>query len=217
MIIIVDILILFILLTCLFKISMWKFWQRLVYSLLLGSFAWWSMRYAVTQSKTQLADYLQDTGVIQNMAILVTIESSVGLAFCMSWLNGKRFGYWYPSLLMFPAVFYLLTQTVFMAVGIGFEMIGMCFALAIIILLPLLSEGVRWLLPDDTSRVEAYLLLIIMVCILGLATTGNGEIIYATKGSPIEWHSLLLTFGFFLVLFLVGIIINKIIWTFKNK
>lgn len=219
---------LLILLGCVFKLSPWKFWQRLIYSLALGAFTWRSVRYAVLQSKTQPADYLQNTSALQTMAILVTIESAVGLAFSLFWLNGScrqparwfhpsRLPWRYPSLLMFPVVFYLLTQTIFAAVGVGFQTTAGLFAASVAVLLPLLSEGVKRLLPDETSRVEVHLLLLVFVCILGLLSTQNGRMIYAVKETPVNWQSLALTLAFFLLLAIVGFLLNKIKWRFNRK
>ncbi|MBR1792774.1 MAG: hypothetical protein IJ764_03955 [Bacteroidales bacterium] len=224
---IIDLLILFIILSCVFKLSMMKWWQQLLYSLLLAAFAWWSVRYAVMQSKTQLADYLQNTATLQNMAILVTIESAVGLTYALSWLGeGKQVGshrrvirrllWGYPSLLMFPVVFYLLTQVVFTATGVSFQTTALLFAAAIAILLPLMSFGTIKLLPDDASRVELYLLLVTFVCILGLISTQNGRIIYAVRESPINWGSLSLTLLFFVAFAALGYLFNRIKWK-RNK
>ena len=96
---IIDVLVLFIVLNCVFKLSLWPLWQRLLYSLLLGAFAWWSVRYAVLQSKTQIADFLQDTSAMQTVAILVTIESAVGLSFCLNRLQDGGSRRWLRTLL----------------------------------------------------------------------------------------------------------------------
>ena len=238
---IIDVLVLFFVLNCAFKLSLWPLWQRLLFSLLLGAFAWWSVRYAILQSKTQMADFLQDTTALQTMAILVTVDAAVGFAFCLHWLNrpadtvprsappsprlGSRSAVFpptsallrlYPSLLVFPVVFYLLTQTIFANTGVAFETTALGFSLATVILLPLLAEAARWLLPDETSRLELHLLLTIFVCILGLVATEHGRMVYAVKESPVDWPSLLLTFALFLSLTLLGFLLNRIKWHFKS-
>ena len=216
---IIDVLVLFIVLNCVFKLSLWPLWQRLLYSLLLGAFAWWSVRYAVLQSKTQIADFLQDTSAMQTVAILVTIESAVGLSFCLNRLQDGGSRRWlrtllyaYPSLLMFPVVFYLLTQTVFAATGVDFTTTAQLFALGVMLLLPVLSAAVRWMLPDETSRLELHLLLTIFVCVLGLVATEHGRMVYAVKETPIDWHTLGLTLGLFLLLAVAGFLLNRLKW-----
>ena len=218
---IIDVLIVFIVLNCTFKLSLWKLWQQLAYSALLGAFTWWSLRYAVLQSKTQIADYLQDTAALQTMAILVTVESAVGLASCLSWLNGRtgkaqRLLYGYASLLMFPVAFYILTQTVFWATGTDFETTGLAVAAAITVALPLLARGARWLVPETTGRVEVHLLLTIFVCILGLISTEHGRMVYAVREAPIDWQSLALTIAGFAALCAVGFIGSRLKWRLKS-
>lgn len=224
---IIDVLLLFILLNCAFKLSLWRLPWRLLFSVMLGGFAWWSMRYAILQSKTQIADFLQNTEALQTMAILVTIDSAVGLAFCIRWLTGgtgddalprhpqaHRLGYTllcaYPSLLMLPVVFYLLTQTIFANTGVAFETTAIWFSLGVVILLPLLAEGAHWLLPDETSRVEIHLLLTIFVCILGLIATEHGKMVYTMKEQPIDWRSLLTTFALFALLTAAGFLFSRL-------
>lgn len=221
MALIIDVLILFIILSCIFKLSMMKWWQQLLYSLLLATFAWWSVRYAVLQSKTQLAEYLQNTVALQNMAIIVTIESAVGLVYALTWLSPSKHTATphrllrlllqaYPSLLMFPVVFYLLTQTIFAATGIKFQTIGLLFAATITLLLPSLSLAAKRLLPDDTSRIEIYLLLVVFITILGLLSTQHGQLIYAVKENPVNWTSLALTLLLFALSAAAGIILHRI-------
>ena len=116
---IIYVLLLFIFLNCVMKLSLWQWWQRIIYSLVLGGFAYWSMDYAMLQSKTRIADYLQNTAVLQNMAIIVTIESVFCLAFTLTYLQNDdhtirnkwwaKVLFWYPGPLMFPLVFYLLS------------------------------------------------------------------------------------------------------------
>lgn len=176
---ILNVLILFIVLNCICKLSLWRLWQRMLFCLFLGGFALWSVRYAVLQSKTQIAGLLQQTSTLQIVAILVTIESAVGLAFCLS-ERRRQLLFFYPSLLMFPVTFYLLTQAVFTLTGMNFETTAVLFALALVCLLPLFSEAVRRLLSDEPSRMEMHLLLTIFVCILGLAATEQGHLVYTS-------------------------------------
>lgn len=227
---IIYVLLLFIFLNCLFKLSVWKWWQRVVYSLLLGIFAYWSVDYAMLQSKTQIADYLQNNVALQNMAVIVTIESVFCFAFTLYYLQIPRnlflqrwwlkVLYWYPSLLMFPVVFYLLTQTLFVAVGVDFSITSWTFAIAITLLIPFLSETIKWLLPQEDSRIEVHLLLSLFVCILGLLSTENGKMVYSVKQEAIDWQTLGFTFIAFALLFVLGILFNKLKGCFlslKNK
>lgn len=225
--IIVYVLMLFILLDCVFKLSMWQWWQCLVYSVVLGGFVFWSQRYAVLQSKTQIADYLQNTVALQNMAIIATIEAVFCFGFISCWLQGtyapgrqprwwQRLLWWYPSLLLFPVMFFVLTQTLFMAVGVSFDTTSAVLAVVTVVGLPLLAEGACLLLPEADDRVELQVLLTSFVCILGLLSTETGKMVYKVQEAPVDLKAIGLSLVFFALLFLVGFLAAKLKWKFKN-
>lgn len=235
--ILIYILLLFVVLNCISKLSMWRWWQRTIYSVVLGLFAWLSVDWASQQSKTQLSDFLHNTSALQNMAVVITIETVVCVAYCFAYFvrrgsndrnalsSTKRSrlamllsrGGWfllkaYPSLLMFPVVFYLLTQLLFSLTGVNFSTIALLMALSIALLLPLLAEGFRWLLPSNDDRVELHLLLSMMVCVLGLLSTQTGQIIYSTQQNAFDGRLLLAVVVLFVVLATMGFVLYRFRW-----
>ena len=84
---IIHILMLFIVINCSFKLSFWKLWQTVIYSLIAGLFVAGTWQYAILQSKTQIADYLQNTEALQNMAIIITLESALCFGYCVAFLR----------------------------------------------------------------------------------------------------------------------------------
>lgn len=144
---IISVLILFILINCVLKLSFWRIWQAALFGAVCGAFVIATYPYAILQSKTQLADYLQNTTTLQNMAVIITLESVVCFAYCIAVLRGW-FGQqerwwvkplkWYPSLLVFPVLFYLQTELVFSFPGTSFSAISYAFAAAVVVLFPLL-------------------------------------------------------------------------------
>ena len=212
---------------CAMKVSLWPFWARLAFALLLGVFAYWSIDYAVMQSKTQIDSWLHREDVLQGIAIMVTVESAIGLMFCLSHLNddgkkpGRRFVqlllHAYPSLLVVPVTFYCLTRLLFLQVGVEFVTIGLIYAIAVMVMLTLFAELVRWLLPTNDLRVEAHLWLTVMVCLLSLLLTQKGKIIFLSHAEPIDWSSTLLTLSVAVIIVVIGFIGNRIKWTLKNN
>ena len=91
---VISILILFILVNCLLKLSFWKGWQAALFGLICGIFITATYPVAILQSKTQLADYLQNTVALQNMAVIITLEAVVCFAYCVAVLRptGKVVG-----------------------------------------------------------------------------------------------------------------------------
>lgn len=228
-------LIVFIILSCAFKLSQWGWTARIVFGALLAAFVVWSEQYAVQQSKTQLADYLGNITALQNMAVIVTIDSvfCFGYAFCYFqdmykpqhpdattaqqrgkwWLTILK---WYPSLLMFPVTFYAFTQTLFVAVGVDFAVTTWAFAAACLIGLPLIAEGCKWLVPEQDGRVEMQLLSGCFVCVLGLISTESGKMVYKVQETKTDWHMIAVAVGIFAVLFATGIVIDRIKYRLKK-
>ena len=81
---VISILILFILVNCLLKLSFWKGWQAALFGLICGIFITATYPVAILQSKTQLADYLQNTVALKNMAVIITLEAVCVLCGCIA-------------------------------------------------------------------------------------------------------------------------------------
>ncbi len=160
--VIVYLLVSLLLMAAIVKMSFWRWWMRVAYALVLAVFVVWSERYAILQSKTMLLDLLQDKAFLQDLAVLITIEA----VFFM-----RRA---YPPLLLFPAMFYVLTQMIFAFPGVPFMRTTVGLALALLIGMPLLAVAVRRGLSDATFRREIMLVLTIIVCLVTLFTTQNG-------------------------------------------
>jgi len=227
MALIITVLMLFVALNCAAKLSLWPWRQRFLFSAAVALFTWWSQRYAVLQSKTQLADLLQNVAALQNMAVIVTIESAVNFGFCSRWLNDAYSAQgckwwesllrWYPSLLVFPVMFYLLTQTMFMAVGVDFGVSAAAVAAVALVGLPLLAEGFKLYMPDGDGRVELHVLLSCFVCVLGLISTVTGKIVYRSTEEPVNWRMVCVAVAVFAVLFAAGFIGSRLKWKLTNK
>jgi hypothetical protein len=217
---IIQILILFILIACLLKLSFWKFWQVALFGLLCAIFVIITCQLAVLQSKTQLVDFFENVKIRQDAAVLITIESALCIAFCFAELR-TMFGikkekrwkpllYWYPGLLVFPVLFYLQTQLIFAMPGSPFTVLSHALAGAVCSVLPLLSFLLKRLCPEKELRLEIYFLVNLFVCLIGLITTVNGNTTYAAVKEPFNIKAILLSFGFFTVFFVAGILLNKI-------
>ncbi|MDR2556386.1 MAG: hypothetical protein LBC49_01585, partial [Bacteroidales bacterium] len=81
-----------------------------------------------------------------------------------------------PGLLVFPVLFYLLTQAIYFFAGVDFTTISYLLALGAGVLLPLLSLLLKFLFPNKEFRLEVYLLISVFICIIGLIATANGDI-----------------------------------------
>lgn len=224
---ILQILILFILIGSLLKLGFWKFWQVCLFGLFCAVFILGTCRWAVLQSKTQLADFLNNTKIMQDTAVLITIEATLCFAFCFAELRAlfgaqkskwwKTLLRWYPGLLLLPVLFYLQTQLIFVLPGTDFSLISCMLAALVFVALPLLSYGVKRLCPEKELRLEVYFLVNLFICIIGLIATVNGNVTCVPVKEPVNMPAIILSTGLFLILFFSGIIWNKLKWSFKHK
>ena len=223
----VMVLVLLIVVNSAFKMSLWPWWQRGLFSLLLGAFIVWGMDIAAGQSKTEVSAWLRREDIRQWMAIIITLESSLGVMFCLSYFDTGRKGrksailrrmlYVYPPLLLFPVVFYLSMQCLFVWVGSDFTTTAWILAMGAAVLVPLLTVAAGWLLPDRESRVEAHLWLTAMVCVIGLLMTQNGKIIYNPGEHPVDWTAMALTLSGCAVAVAAGFLAHRVKWKIKRN
>lgn len=223
---VIEILMLFIFINTSVKLSFWKGWQAAIFGLICAGFVLYTCQYAILQSKTQLVDYLNNKSVMQDIAVLITMESVICFAFGFTALLGekkkkyrfwKQLLLWYPSLLIFPVLFYLLTQTVYALPGADFTAISYALAAGVFLLVPLGSRAIKRLCPEREFRLEIYFLVSLFVSITGLITTVNGNVAYAAAEDTLNLKAIALSAGLFLILFLIGLIWNKIKWILFSK
>ncbi len=216
---IIFILMAFIVVNSSFKLSFWKWWQVGLFSLIAAVSVVAMCPYAILQSKTQIADYLQNTEALQDMAILVTMESAICFGFCVTYLRGL-YGkknpwwayllWWYPGLLLFPVLFYVLTELIFLMTGVSFSVTAYVLAGVVLVALPLFSKLVAWLVPELDLRIEVHFLISLFICILGLLSTENGRTVYTPVDEPVNWDAVLLSLALFAVCFAIGFVWNNI-------
>ena len=224
--IIIQVLILFIVINSILKLSFWKWWQAALFGLVCAVFIIWVKQFAILQSKTQIHDYLQNREALQDMAVLITIESAICFGFCFAVLMnmfGKKIKrwllplYWYPSLLLFPVLFFVLTQLIFSLSGTDFDFIAYSLAGITLVVLPAAAYGIKLLIPEKELRLEVHFLVSLFVCILGLLTTVNGNVTYAATEAPLNFKALGLSLGLFVLFFVVGYFWNKMKWRIRQK
>src|SRR5699024_3383301 len=118
---------LFIGINTLLKLSFWKLWQIILIAVTLGGFVFIIYPYAIVQSQTSISALLADTTIRKNIAVLLTLETLVFIGFSFTRFLQffapksslfRKFMHFYPGFLIFPAVFYGFTQVVFSFSGV---------------------------------------------------------------------------------------------------
>lgn len=213
-------LIVFILLNTLLKLSFQQWWEAIIYSLLLVGFLCLTWEFASTQSKTEWMTWLYSSEILQNVSVLITLEALVIFGFAFVRLQNflgvelklwiRKPLYYYPPLLAFPALFYLLTQLFFTLTGVSFAQTTYWMIGAVIILIPLIVLGLKHLLPEEDLRLEILFITNLFVCLVGLVATASAETIYAPqRDNTVDWSTVTIAILSFVVLFGGGYLINK--------
>ena len=195
--------------------------SALICTLFIG-FLW---PVAIEQSKTQVSMWLANSSLMLDIAVVLSIEVALQLAFCIIAANietsGKikrrtlwlyRFLRWFPGLLIFPVLFCLLTVVIFTFPHLSFSVVAWTLACVTGVGLVLLTWFLKWILPEKEIRLEVLFFSNVLIAILGIIATVNGRT--AVQGiSEVDWSALL---GLILIT-LTGGILGVIIYKYKAK
>ena len=224
--IIISILLLFIIVNCLLKLSFLTKWQVALFGVVCGIFVVLTYPYATEQSKTELEAFMMSPAVLKNMAVLITLESVLFFSFIMAVLQGEmgtgekwwnKLLKWYPSLLIFPVLFFIQTELIFALPGVEFTTVSYGFAAAVTVLIPALCGLFYYLFPERELRLETHFLVTLFVCIIGLLMTVNGEVTYQASGQPTDWRAIGVALSLFVLFFVIGVAGNKFKWVIYQK
>ncbi len=199
---VVIIIMLAVVLTFLLKLTCHSRVTCLVVSAAAALFTFLCQEFAITQSKTQIADWLADPTLMLDTSVLLTVDVMLQILFCflmMRRVSGEKLPwamksaffvtYWFPGLLIFPVLFSLLVEIVFAMPGTDFSTVAWITAGGIMVLTPLLTWLLKWLLPEPESRLELMFLVSILIAALGIVATVNGRT--ASAGTTqVEWSAL---------------------------
>lgn len=169
------------------KLTGYKLRQLLLMALLCALFVGFSWQFAAEQSKTAIASWLSDRELMQDVAVLMTLDVALQMAYCLMAVNLMNSGplkrrtilvykllRLFPGIMVFLVLFSLLVSCVFAFPGVSFSLISWCMAAAVLVLLPLAVLGVRKLLPEKEIRLELLFLSNALTAALGVIATVNG-------------------------------------------
>lgn len=169
------------------KLTGYKLRQLLLMALLCALFVGFSWQFAAEQSKTAIASWLSDRELMQDIAVLMTLDVALQMAYCLMAVNLMNSGplkrrtilvykllRLFPGIMVFLVLFSLLVSCVFAFPGVSFSLISWCMAAAVLVLLPLAVLGVRKLLPEKEIRLELLFLSNVLTAVLGVIATVNG-------------------------------------------
>lgn len=178
--------------------------------------------YAIEQSKSQISDWLENASLMLDIAVILTLEVVLQMAFCILAANiqtsGKvkprtlwiyRFLRWFPGVLIFPVLFSVLVAIIFALPGVSFSLVAWSLAGVILFMIPVGSWFLRWLLPEKEIRLEILFLSNALIALLGIIATVNGQTAVAGI-SQVDWMALMGVGLLLIVGFLGGIVLYRI-------
>ena len=203
---------------------------RKIYSVLLSAavcalFVGLMWPYAIEQSKSQISDWLADSSLMLDIAVILTLEVAIQMSFCILsahiQTSGKvkpitiwvyRILRWFPGVLIFPVLFSLLVSAIFALPGMSFSLVAWILATIVFVVIPLGCWVIKWLLPEKEIRLELLFLANALIAILGVIATVNGQTAVAGI-SEVDWSAL----GGIVVLLIFGLAAGIIAYRIKLK
>lgn len=163
----------------------WKSW--VVVALAAAALAALSWPVAIQQSKSQIADWLSNTSLMADTAVLLTVEVALHVAFCLQRLRpaSQRSSVlrrvlsivveYFPGLAFFAVVFSGLVMLIFTFTGVPFQRVAWVYAVSLSVAIPLVVLALRKMIPDEESRLELLFMLDVLMAVLGIVATVNGR------------------------------------------
>ena len=181
--------------------------------------------WAIEQSKNQIADWLADSALMLDLAVLLTLEVALQMAFCIvaahihsagrvkpSVVWAYRLLRWFPGLLIYPVLFSLLVAAIFALPGVSFPLTAWSLAAVVAAVIPLGRWALKHLLPEKEIRLELLFLANALIAILGIIATVNGRTAVAGITS-VDWPSL----GGVMAFVAAGLLLGMAAFRIKQK
>lgn len=190
-------------------------------SVVMALFVASSWSVAAEQSKTQIADWLQQPDLMLDTSVVLTIDVFFQIAFCI--LMGRKISgsgltrwerialqltLWIPGLLIVPVLFSALVEAIFSFPGHDFAMLAWTFAAVIAVGGPAMALLSRNLIPEKDLRLDLIFMISGLIALLGVVATVNGRTA-AAGTNRVEWDALGAIFAILAVGAAAGFIINK--------
>lgn len=177
--------------------------------------------FAIEQSKSQIAYWLDNPTLMLDTSVLLTVEVALQMTFCLLAAEKRTGGFakksaqwlykilWlFPGILFFAVLFSLLVTVIFLFPGVSFSLLSWRLATLLLVVIPAGIWLIRLLLPEEDIRLELLFLTNALVAILGIVATVNGRT--AVEGfSEVNWPALTLFIVLLLVGTLTGLLLRK--------
>lgn len=224
--IVVQILMLFVAVATVLRLSFARWSYALGISVVLAVFVLLTNDLCSQQTKAGIEQYMTVRQLRENAAIFVTLESFLFIAFAFARLErrqassetsiersskllrwGQRLGTvlldYYPGVLILPVLFYLQTTLLFALPGVAFSTVSYALAIGVVMLVPTLRYVLRWAIPERELRLEIFFLVALIIFILGTITSVDEHIRQAPE-VDMDLRGGLIALGIFGLCFVLG-------------
>ncbi len=204
----VQLLMLLVCLVAVIKLSLAHQWLNLAFALVLAGFSLWIKDFCTEETIAGISMYIEQKSLRESMAILLTLESLVYMLYAFA--PKKKVLALYPSLLMFPILYYTETNLFFAFAGEDFFLVALVLALVVLSLFIALPYLIKWLVPEEEIRLELLFLSSIVMTVLGLLTTVDDSLSYEAPPSEMRLAPLLIALALFVLCFAIGYYLPRI-------
>lgn len=207
------------------KLTGYKLRQLLIMTLVAALFTGFSWHFAIEQSKTEIAAWLADRSLMQDIAVVMTLDVVLQMAYCLMAVNLMNSGpvrrrtiavyrllRIFPGIMIFLVLFSLVVSCVFAFPGVSFSLISWLMAGALLLVLPLVVFGMKKLLPEKEIRLELLFLSNAMTAALGIIATVNGT----TASESVDSVDYL-AFAAVCAIVLVGALIGFVVYRLQER
>ena len=156
---------------------------------------------AIGQSKSQISTWLADSALMLDVAVVMSVEIILQMAFCIMAVNISSEGWlprwkiimyrilrWFPGVLFFPVLFSALTYLIFALPGNDFKTVAWIMAAGVLVVIPVGAWIFRKAIPEKDLRLELYFILNALMAIFGIIATVNGQT-SVDGSSEVDWRA----------------------------
>ena len=189
-------------LTHILKQTCMALYMSVVYSAVSALFICFIWPFAIEQSTSRISDWLSDSALMLNIAVILVINVIIQISFCVldvqigtSTKVHKKLSFiynilrWMPDPLIFPVLFLLFVSAIFSFPGRPFRQTAALLAVSVFVAVPALVLAIKRLLPDSSIRLELLFLANLLIAILGIVASVNGKTSVACT-NQVNWVAL---------------------------
>ena len=222
---VVTVLMILIVLGFILKQSFNKPYTVIVTAVILALFTGFSWPLAIEQSGSRISEWLSDSSLMLDVAVVMSVEILLQMTFCIMSVNISAEGElpkwkiavykalrWFPGILIFPVLFSALVFAVFALPGNDFRVVSWSLAGVMLIAVSGGAWLFRKLVPEKDLRLELLFIFNALTALFGIVATVNGQT--AVEGiSEVDWTA----FAGIAGIIAAGAAIGLLYYLIKNK